>query len=510
MGAVDLLGVEPYIALEGLLAGEQVVLGVVLAHGDAQSGGGAELHGFGDHTLLPALGLGGTAEIAGVGELLPDLLKVLLALCQGNGVQHAVQIVQFPAALFQLLSEHYLSCLGLVVLLVVLGGVLLGGEKGVQGDVDLSALRVVEVHRAQPGHAPLHLIEVRGQDVPQLAQALPVMGGSQLLFLVGDLAGCAVPCGGHRADQILSPLLDPLQVLPFLIKAVQQGGEGGEGGALHPALILLHREEGEVGGGPVPGEEAGGEGARADSVQQALQPVQKPFTALGTQDIEPYIHGSSGLEGQFPADQGGQAAEGVQQPLVGLCLLRRGGQQGLEGGAVLGHGVQLGLGRREAVEHPGEEGPLGASRPQAGLHPADAVQDPPLLVQQDQVGAASDGLQHQPALHPVAQLVQRLQGQGDHALQRGLGHRQDACAGQVLAQEHTKHGGRIRIFPGQLGQLGPGVAGIGGEQQPHISVGRGAQGQDHLVPAGLIDLVDFPAGDRLVQLMDQSGQAECI
>lgn len=26
MGAVDLLGVEPYIALEGLLAGEQVVL----------------------------------------------------------------------------------------------------------------------------------------------------------------------------------------------------------------------------------------------------------------------------------------------------------------------------------------------------------------------------------------------------------------------------------------------------------------------------------------------------
>lgn len=83
MGAVDLLGMEPNIALEGLLAGEQVILRIVLAHGDAKSGGGAELHGFGDHTLLPALGLGGAAEIASVGELLADLLKVLFPLRQG-------------------------------------------------------------------------------------------------------------------------------------------------------------------------------------------------------------------------------------------------------------------------------------------------------------------------------------------------------------------------------------------------------------------------------------------
>ena len=71
-------------------------------------------------------------------------------------------------------------------------------------------------------------------------------------------------------------------------------------------------------------------------------------------------------------------------------------------------------------------------------------------------------------------------------------------------------GGRVRVLPGQLGQLGPGMAGVGGEQQPYVSLGRGAQGQDHLVPAGLIDFIDFPAGDCLVQLTDQPGQAECV
>ena len=51
---------------------------------------------------------------------------------------------------------------------------------------------------------------------------------------------------------------------------------------------------------------------------------------------------------------------------------------------------------------------------------------------------------------------------------------------------------------------------IGGRAAaPHFR-GPGAQGQDHLVPAGLIDLVDFPAGDRLVQPHGPVRQAECI
>ena len=98
MGAVDLLGVEPQVALESLLGSEQVVLGVVFAHGDTQAGGGAELHGLRGHPLAPVSGFGGAAEISGVGELLADLLEVPLSLRQSDGLQHAVQVVQVPPA----------------------------------------------------------------------------------------------------------------------------------------------------------------------------------------------------------------------------------------------------------------------------------------------------------------------------------------------------------------------------------------------------------------------------
>ena len=70
MGAVDLLGVEPDVALEGHLGGELVVLAVVLAHRDPQPRGGAKLHGLARHPLLPLGGRLAPAEVARVGQLL--------------------------------------------------------------------------------------------------------------------------------------------------------------------------------------------------------------------------------------------------------------------------------------------------------------------------------------------------------------------------------------------------------------------------------------------------------
>ena len=210
MGAVDLLGMEPDVALKSLLTGEQVVLGVVLAHRDTQARCGAKLHGLGGHPLLPPFGLAGTAEISGVGELLADLPQVLLSLGQSNVLQHAVEIVQLSAALLQLLGQHLLGGLGLVVLFIILGGVLLWGEQRVQADVHLCPLRVIKVHSTKTPHPLVHLVEVGGEDIPQLPQPLPILGGLQLLLLVGDLPGGAVPGGGHGADEILAPLLDAL------------------------------------------------------------------------------------------------------------------------------------------------------------------------------------------------------------------------------------------------------------------------------------------------------------
>ena len=41
-------------------------------------------------------------------------------------------------------------------------------------------------------------------------------------------------------------------------------------------------------------------------------------------------------------------------------------------------------------------------------------------------------------------------------------------------------------------------------------MGGGAHRQQDLVPAGLINFINFSAGDRLVQFVDQAGQAEGV
>ena len=84
MGTVDLLGVEPDIALVGQLGGELIVLAVVLAHRDAQSGRGAELHGLSAHPFLPLRRRLAPAEVAGLHQLLADLLEIPLPLRQGQ------------------------------------------------------------------------------------------------------------------------------------------------------------------------------------------------------------------------------------------------------------------------------------------------------------------------------------------------------------------------------------------------------------------------------------------
>ena len=139
------------------------------------------------------------------------------------------------------------------------------------------------------------------------------------------------------------------------------------------------------------------------------------------------------------------------------------------------------------------------------------VTSPPAgAVQQDQIGLVADGLQHQFALHPVAQLVQRFKAQGGYPLQRGLDNLQQPGPGHVLAQQHTEHGGLLRVFQGQGGQVKAGVGRVGGQQQPHVPRRRGAQGQDDLVPPGLVDFVHPGPGQAGIQFMDHARQAQRV
>ena len=504
---MNLLGVEPDVALIGHLGGELVVLGVVLAHGNPHPRGGAELHGSARQALFPLGGLVLAAEVAGVGQLLADLLEVPLALGQGDILQHAVEVVQLPLAPGNLLGEHPLGGLGLVVLLIISGRVLLGRQQRVQGNLRLPALRVVEVDRPQHAHALLHGVEVGGDDVAPLPQPLPVPGGLQLPALVVQLAGGAVPGAGHRLHQVLALLLHPLGIFPVGIELVQHLAKGLHPPQLHSHAVLKDGQEGVVGGLALPENHIGRKVFLLYGVHKGVHPLQQAGASLLPQLAEADGGVPGGLEGQLPADEGGQAVKGVQQPPVHRPLLGCGGHQALQLPLLQGQRIALVLGHGRVVEQPGQQLPLAGG--QVPLHPADAVGDAPLAVQENQVGRAAHQLQHQAALHPVPQLVQALQLKLHQPLHRGLDDVQNPGAGQVFAQKHTEHGGRVRVFPGNAGQLHPGVVGAGREKQFHV-LPAPPHRHHNLVPDGLINLVNLAAQHGGLQLLRHGGEANRV
>ena len=166
-------------------------------------------------------------------------------------------------------------------------------------------------------------------------------------------------------------------------------------------------------------------------------------------------------------------------------------------------GVQLVLGGGQAIEEPRQHLPV---RAHLHVYPPQAVHDPVLAVQEDQVGAGTHALQHQLSLPRLSQLVHHVDGQGDHPLQGWLLDGGDAASGQVLAQEHAEHGGRRGVFPGNGGQMEPGLVGAGGEEE----LSTATEGQDHLIPAGLLDLLNPQSQQLLLELPDYGCEANGV
>ena len=201
-----------------------------------------------------------------------------------------------------------------------------------------------------------------------------------------------------------------------------------------------------------------------------------------------------GAEGQLPGDQGGDAEVAVQQKGVHAPLRVGGGEPLPEAGLRLLRHRQPAHGGRGLVVQPRQHLPAGGH---VRVHPAEAVDDPPLPVQQDQVGPAAHGLQHQRPPARAAELVGDIQLQPHQPLQRRLGDGGHPAPHQVLAQQHAEHGGLRRVVPGEMRQLNAGGVGPGVQQQPLVA----PQQQDHLVPGGLLDLVDPQAQQSGPQLL---------
>ena len=74
------------------------------------------------------------------------------------------------------------------IVLIELRGILLGGENGGDGDLNDLHILIVEILCFQSGLALDDPVNIGRDDIAQLPQPLPVIGGCQLLFLNSQLS----------------------------------------------------------------------------------------------------------------------------------------------------------------------------------------------------------------------------------------------------------------------------------------------------------------------------------
>ena len=248
VAAGNLAGVAPDVVLSGQAEGQFLILPVVPAYIDGIAVGGFKPHGL-ELSLLHPLPAGVRPEIAALLKLQPNFLQLGLGLGPVQFFQNALQIAKLRMPQLELMGQLLFRILHPGVVLVEFGGVLLGGENGGDGNLDDLHIRVVKILAGDGGLSLDDLMNVGGDNVPQLPQPLPVIGGFQLFFLEGQLPG---QTGAEILDGFahrLAFLPHGILPIPDGVVAVQQGAKGGS--LLTAAAVLPDGAEGVLLGGAV-------------------------------------------------------------------------------------------------------------------------------------------------------------------------------------------------------------------------------------------------------------------
>ena len=104
------------------------------------------------------------------------------------------------------------------------------------------------------------------------------------------------------------------------------------------------------------------------------------------------------------------------------------------------------------------------------VDPPQAVDDPPILRGQNQIGIAPHDLEDQVLLRGAAHLVGAVEGEIEQALHLRLLHPDQTAARQVLAQQHAEHRRLRRVFRRLLRQVDARMVGRGRQQKPAAAV----------------------------------------
>ena len=496
MGAVNLAGMAPNIVLSGQPEGQLLVLPVVPAYINGVAVGGLEAHG-GEPALLGTLAPRLLTQIALLLQFLPNLLQLGIGLSPVQLLQHALQIAHLPFAQSQLVGQLLLGVLHPGVILVEFRRILLGGEQGAQGDFHRRHVLIVEVLADDLGLPLGNPMNVGGQNVPQLAQTLPVIGSRQLLFLQCHLPGKPGAQILHRFAHGLALLTHGVLPIPEGVKAVQQCGKGF---LFLAASVLAQGAEGVLLGRAVRLDVHIGFGM----VQVLPEEKQQLFRrVVHIKRTDPGIRASGGEQCRLPADQGRQSPQGIHEPV--REQIRPGCGQNVY---IIFQRQRIFFGNRLRllVVKPGQ------GRPAAGLVQADApeaVQNPTVGPQQIQVASPAHQLRGQGLPDGKAHFVGALKGKIGRPLHGQLGNFRQLRSQQVLSQEHTEHGRLRGIFRACGGQMEPGRGGIGGKQQL-LPVVPPPEVKNHRIPAGLVDFIHPCPQAFSPHLLQHGGKKKCV
>ena len=157
------------------------------------------------------------------------------------------------------------------------------------------------------------------------------------------------------------------------------------------------------------------------------------------------------------------------------------------------------LRRRQAVKAAGLKPPLLAARK---VHPAQAVNNPPILVHQNQIRAASNQLRDQRFSVSVAHFISRVELHDEHALKARLRDCPNTRTDEVLAQQHAKHRRLSGILRRLRREMHARTACPSRYQQFFVALQR-AQRQKQQIPLRLLHLVDFCPRERRGKLFAQ-------
>ena len=168
-----------------------------------------------------------------------------------------------------------------------------------------------------------------------------------------------------------------------------------------------------------------------------------------------------------------------------------------------GNQVELVLSRRQGIVDARQDG---TNRRHGVVDALDRVDDPAVLIDEDDVGVAAHDFDGDGQLDEVAHFVAGFKDEVQDAVKADLTNLQELCTAQMLAHQHTEHRGRFGVFKGRGGQVQARAVRTCREVElcTACTICRRlpqTQDEDHLLAGKLVDFIHPRADETAFQLM---------